>query len=177
MSIDPRWEMIFKETVQRHYLWLIGIARHKCVYYHASDIEDCVQTAIANSIEPLRCCSQSDPKQIKEYLRKQVLNSARNIQRSRQHQGLTDQNDIPDGTQTPLEILLLRHSKECIRNALEQLLPQEREIVKMRFCTSPPFTLDEIAERLGIDPRKKIYRIYANALVTLRKLLDEGGLL
>ena len=75
------------------------------------------------------------------------------------------------------ELVELNLREEKLRQAVEELPPQEREVVKLRFGINggEPNTIEEVVRRLGLT-RDRVRRIESQALQRLARMREMEGL-
>jgi RNA polymerase primary sigma factor len=86
---------------------------------------------------------------------------------------------MPDEGPDPAEEVDIRLERRVVREALESLPGDQRDVLKLRFGlhgeTEQPHTLDQVVQRLGIS-RNRVRRMEADGLARLALLREVQGL-
>lgn len=97
--------------------------------------------------------------------------------------GQDPDDDLPRGRQilaeddpeeTVVRARALDQARQAIANALASLDPRDAEVLRRRYLTEAPETLDAIAASLGVS-RERVRQIEARGLSRVRKALEAAG--
>jgi RNA polymerase sigma-70 factor (ECF subfamily) len=113
----------------------------------------------------------SDPEKIAPWLYRiairQTVNFHRKSNRKSQAKPTPELNPFSDAPQ-PLDWMLAKEQQHNLQTALQQLKPQEREILTLKYAEN--WSYDQMAEHLGVPSRTIEYRLLT-ARKNLRRLL------
>jgi RNA polymerase sigma-70 factor (ECF subfamily) len=140
-----------------------------------ADTEDIVQDTVFKTLQNLRTFEHRHDGALQAYLRQAVMNRIRDECRrvSRRPQIGELEDGMAGNAMSPLEAALGVQALERYESALEQLRPQDREMVVARIEMG--FSYAEIAVMLGRPSPDAARVAITRALVRLAEILNHGG--
>jgi RNA polymerase sigma factor (sigma-70 family) len=167
-AADNDGELIdLREIVVEHRAQIYRFARS--LSRTTADAEDLAQTALVRALQqgPLRCT----PDQAKWYVLRIVRNLAIDQARARARVSVEPRAFLPDIASwdaLPEELVLRADDAVVPRAAFEQLEPQHREVLRLRFLEELGY--DKVAEHLNVTEHAARQRVY-RAMQALRAAL------
>jgi RNA polymerase sigma factor (sigma-70 family) len=165
--------------------WLALIGRYKNLIYSIpvryglsrDDAVDVFQSVIAELLAGLAGLRQ--PQALQAWLVQVTSHKCQKLTRDRQREGPLGDWDAAESQTADPPVLAdstigQMQSEQILRDALQQLSPQCRQIIEMLFYENPPRSYVEVANALGIAVGS-IGLTRRRCLERLRKLLDEAG--
>lgn len=168
MRADGDDELIdLREIVIEHRAQIFRFARSLTL--NDADAEDLAQTAFVRALQrgPLSCSAE----QAKWYVLRIVRNLSIDQARARARFSVEPHADLPDlpaHDPLPEEIVLGTDDDAIPRAAFDELEPQHREVLRLRFLEELGY--DTVAERLGVTEHAARQRVY-RAIQALRAAL------
>ena len=138
------------------------------------DTDDLVQETVVQTLKRIDVFEYRADAALQGYLRRAIMNRIRNeIRREHRHPGpraLDD--DVKAGDPSPLEALIGKETVEAYDEALEQLMPAEREAIIGRVELALSYA--ELAEALERPSADAARMAVGRALLKLAKVMEPG---
>jgi RNA polymerase sigma factor (sigma-70 family) len=96
------------------------------------------------------------------------------IRREQRYQPIGNEHDLPVLSRAPDTLLLDLEREQLLREALPQIAPRCRALLRMLFFDSPAVPYEEVARNLGLA-KGSIGFIRMRCLQQLRRLLEQKG--
>lgn len=161
---DPiDWNM----ELQRHQHWLLKVLR--CRINNVHTVEDLYQNIALAVVK--QAAKPTDPEKVAPWLyRLAVRQTINHYRKSHRRMHTQEQPNCESGSETPLEWIMAEEKRSEVRKALQNLKPQDREMLVLKYTENWSYT--DLANHLGVKIKTVEYRLL-KARKRLRTLLTK----